>query len=264
MEAVDDGPAVRGTGVALMEAEALEDVSPTINVDARWRPLLRLGAGAAVFVVIMIPIQALVFVLSPPPRTVLEYFDLFQRNPLLGLLDLDLLLTIDYLAMIPFYLALFVVLRQASATSASVALVVGLFSVALFLFSREATFSMWLLSSQYASATTAAQEAALVASGQVLLTLYDGGTFGLSYLLGAISTLIFSVAMVRHRVFGLLPGVVGVITGITMLVPANLGQIGVIVAMLSLIPTALWLILLSRAFFRTAKATTSGSGSSGS
>ena len=28
---------------------------------------------------------------------------------------------------------------------------------------------------------------------------------------------------------------------------------------ISLIPTALWLILLSRAFFRTAKATTSGS-----
>ncbi len=50
--------------------------------------------------------------------------------------------------MIPFYIALFVVIRRASATSALVALVVGLFSVALFLFSREATFSMWLLSSR--------------------------------------------------------------------------------------------------------------------
>ena len=140
------------------------------------------------------------------------------------------------------------------------ALVVGLFSVALFLVSREATFSMWLLSSQYASAATAAQEAALVSSGQTLLTLYNGGSFGLSYLLGAVSTLIFSIAMVRHHVFGLLPGIVGIITGVTMLVPANLGQIGVIVAMLSLIPTALWLILLSRAFFRTARVITSGSG----
>ena len=66
-------------------------------------------------------------------------------------------------------------------------------------------------------------------------------------------TLIFSVAMVRFRIFGLFPGIVGIITGITMLVPANLGEIGVVVAMLSLIPTALWLILLSRAFFRTAQ-----------
>jgi len=256
MEAVDDGPAIRGTEGARMEAELLKDVSPSVIVDVRWRPLLRLGAGAAVFVVIMIPIQALVFILSPPPQTVLEYFDLFQRNPVLGLLDLDLLLTIDYLAMIPFYLALFVVLKRASATSALVALVLGLFSVVLFLFSRDATFSMWLLSNQYASAPTAAQETALVASGQMLLTLYDGGSFGLSYLLGAISTLIFSAAMVRFRVFGILPGIVGIITGITMLVPANVGEIGVIVAMLSLIPTALWLILLSRAFVRTAKAPT--------
>ncbi|GAA1975826.1 hypothetical protein [Microbacterium pumilum] len=249
-----DSPVVRGIEVVLMEAEALEDVSTAVDVDAQWRPLLLIGAGAAVFVVIMIPIQALVFILSPPPQAVLDYFDLFQRNPLLGLLDLDVLLTIDYLAMIPFYLALFVVIRRTAATSALVALVAGLFSVVLFLFSREATFSMWLLSSQHASAASAAQEAALVASGQTLLTLYNGGSFGLSYILGAISTLIFSVAMVRHRVFGLLPGLVGIITGVTMLVPANLGQVGVVVAMLSLIPTALWLILLSRAFLRTAKA----------
>jgi hypothetical protein len=159
--------------------------------------------------------------------------------------------------MIPFYLALFVVVRRVSATSALVALVVGLFSVVLFLFSREATFSMWLLSGQYASAATAAQQAAVLASGQSLLTLYNGGSFGLSYLLGAVSTLTFSVAMVRHRVFGLLPGIVGIITGVTMLVPANLGQIGVVVAMLSLIPTALWLVLLSRAFLRAAKGTLS-------
>ena len=74
----------RGTGVALMEAEVLEDVAPTISVDTRWRPLLRLGAGAAVFVVIMIPIQALVFILSPPPQTILEYFDLFHAGRPLG------------------------------------------------------------------------------------------------------------------------------------------------------------------------------------
>jgi hypothetical protein len=243
-----------------MEAQRLENVSPAVDVDPRWRPLLLLGAGAALFVLIMIPIQALVFILSPPPQTVLEYFELFQRNPLLGLLDLDILLTIDYVAMIPFYLALFVVIRRASATSALVALVFGLFSVVLFLFSREATLSMLLLSNQYASAATAAEEAALLASGQTLLTLYNGGSFGLSYLLGAVSTLTFSVAMVRHHVFGLLPGIVGIITGVTMLVPANLGQIGLIVAMLSLIPTALWLTLLSGALFRTAKAITSSGG----
>ncbi len=35
-----------------------------------------------------------------------------------------------------------------------------------------------------------------------------------------------------------------------MLVPANVGMVGLVVAMLSLIPTMLWLILLARAFHR--------------
>ena len=36
-------------------------------VGAEWRGLVRLGAAAAVFVVVMIPLQAAVFILSPPP-----------------------------------------------------------------------------------------------------------------------------------------------------------------------------------------------------
>jgi hypothetical protein len=37
-----------------------------------------------------------------------------------------------------------------------------------------------------------------------------------------------------------------VVTALTMLVPPNVGPVGLVVAMLSLIPTAVWLILLAR------------------
>lgn len=217
---------------------------------ARWRPMFRLASISAVVVVCMIPLQATVFLLSPPPRTVLEYFGLFQRNPVLGLLDLDLLLSVDYLVMVPLYLALYLAVRRRLATPALLGLVAALFSVGLFLVSREATFSMWQLSSQYTAATDPGQQAALVASGQMLLTWYNGGTFGLSYLLGGASTLLFSWPMWRHRIFGTAPGLVGIITGLTMLVPANTGPVGLTLSMLSLIPTAIWLILLARAFRR--------------
>ena len=170
---------------------------------------------------------------------------MFQENPLLGLLDLDLLLTLDYLVMIPFYLALYVVVRRVAPAWGLLALMVGLFSLVLFVVSREATFSMWMLSDQYAAATSAADKAALLAAGRTLLTLYNGGTFATSYILGAISTLIFSAMMVRHHIFGRLPGLVGVLTGLTMLVPANAGPVGLTIAMVSLLPTAAWLILLS-------------------
>lgn len=228
-------------------------VAPSTRpVDADWRGLVRLGAAAAVFVVIMIPIQAAFFILSPPPSTAEDFFALFQQNPLLGLIDLDLLLTIDYLVMIPFYSALYVVVSRVARGWALLALVVGLFSVALFVVSREATFSMWMLSDQHAAAASAADQAELLATGRTLLTMYNGGTFATSYILGAVSTLLFSATMVRHRTFGRLPGLIGVLTGLTMLVPANVGRLGLTIAIVSLLPTAAWLILLAQHLGRAA------------
>lgn len=223
-------------------------------VGREWGGLVRLGAAAAVFVVAMIPIQAAVFIINPPPTTVEGFFASFQEDPLLGLLDLDLLLTLDYLVMIPFYLALYVVVRRAAPAWGLLALVVGLFSLVLFVVTREATFSMWLLSDQYAAATSETDKAALLAAGRALLTLYNGGTFATSYILGAVSTLIFSAVMVRHQIFGRLPGLVGILTGLTMLVPANAGHVGLTVAMVSLLPTAVWLILLIPHLLRIARA----------
>jgi hypothetical protein len=221
-------------------------------VKENLRPLVRTAAVAAIIVVVMIPLQAAVFLLSPPPTTVAGYFALFQANPLLGLLDLDLLLTVDYLVMIPFYLALFVLLRGREASLALLALTLGMFSLALFFFSREATFSMWQLSDQYVVANES-DRAALLASGQMLLTLYNGGTFGLSYLLGAASTLLFSVAMLRSGRFGRTTAVVGLVTGVTMLVPPNTGPVGLVVAMLSLVPTMVWLVLIARRLIAAAR-----------
>lgn len=220
------------------------------EIDMRWRPLFPLAAVSAIVVTVLIPIQAAVFILIPPPHSVQAYFTLFQHNPFVGLLDLDLLLTLDYLAMIPFYVALFASIERIARAWAALALITGLFSLVLYLFSREATFSMWQLSAQYAATHNATDRAALIGAGQTLLTFYNGGTFGISYLLGAASTLIFSVVMLRHQVFGRLPGIVGIITGITMLVPANVGPVGIVIALLSLIPTIVWLIVLARAFLR--------------
>ena len=242
---------VNGAGGAEMPLGAATKVS----VGPEWRGLVRLGAAAAVFVVVMIPLQAAIFILSPPPSTVEDFFALFQENPVLGLLDLDLLLTLDYLVMIPFYMALYVVVRRVEPAWGLLALVIGLFSLVLFVVSREATFSMWMLSGQYAEAASPTEKAALLATGTTLLTQYNGGTFATSYILGAISTLMFSTVMVQRRIFGRLPGGVGLLTGLTMLVPANAGPVGLAMAMVSLVPTAAWLILLCPHLLRVARTT---------
>src|SRR5690606_29394111 len=102
------------------------------------------------------------------PTTVEGYFALFQQNPLLGLVDLDLLLTLDYLVMIPFYLALYAVTRRRDPAWGLLALITGLFSLVLFIVSRDATFSMWALSDQHAIAATSQDRTALVGAGESL------------------------------------------------------------------------------------------------
>ena len=64
--------------------------------------------------------------------------------------------------------------------------------------------------------------------------------------------------MVRHHIFGRLPGIVGILTGLTMLVPANAGPVGLTIAMVSLLPTAAWLILLIPNLLRVARETPTG------
>jgi hypothetical protein len=49
-------------------------------VGSEWRGLVRLGAAAAVFVVVMIPLQAAVFILRPPPSTVEGFSSCSRRT----------------------------------------------------------------------------------------------------------------------------------------------------------------------------------------
>ena len=130
------------------------------------------------------------------------------------------------------------------------ALVTGLIGIVLNLVSREAIFSMLALSNQYAAATSEAQKAVLTAAGQTLLTIYNGTAFNISYVLGGIVFLLFSLAMLRNNVFSKLTAYIGIGTGIIMLVPPTIGTIGIIIALISLVPTIVWLILVARTLFK--------------
>lgn len=117
---------------------------------------------------------------------------------------------------------------------------------------------MWMLSDQHATAASRAHQAEPLATGRTLLTIYNGGTFAASYILGAVSTLLFSATMIRHQIFCRLPGLIGVLTGLTMLVPANAGSLGLTIAIMSLLPTAAWLILLAPHLRRAVQDQTAG------
>lgn len=225
-------------------------VTNTKTSDSDWKSLYKIGGIAAVLMFVLTLIQSLVFITNPPPSTVIDYFTLFQKNKILGLLDLDFLLIVINILLIFIYLALYTALKRFNKSYTAIALVIGLVGTTLFFASREATFGMLSLSNQYATAATDAERAMLLAAGQALLTIYNGTAFDLSYVLGGIVVLIFSVVMLQSNVFSKATAYLGITMGVLMLAPPTIGMTGLLLSLLSLVPTLIWLIPIARKFFQ--------------
>jgi len=224
-------------------------VSVSGVVDSDWRSLYKVGAWSAVAVLIFIPIQMVVFVVWPPPQSVADWFALFHESSIVGLLDMDLLLSVDYVLLGLVYLALCVALMRGNRSLAALALALELLSVAIY-FASTAAFEMLALSGRYAAATTDAERGIFLAAGEAMVATWQGTAFNASYLLGAAAILIVSVIMMRSDVFGRGAAYSGIIAGVTMLLPPTVGIVGIVLSLVSLIPTALWLVFVARGLFR--------------
>jgi hypothetical protein len=213
--------------------------------DAHWRTLYRIGAAAAIGVLALVPVQMLVFVTTPPPDTVTGWFALYERSPLLGLLDMDLLLIVDQVLIAVMFLALCVALRRANPSWIAVALLLAVAAFAAYLASNPA-FEMLDLSRRYATASTEAERAVTLGAGEAMVASWTGTAFSVGYVLGALAFLIVSAVMLRSDVFGRVTAWVGLVFGVVSLVPASAGTVGLVFSLLSLIPMWVWLVLIAR------------------
>jgi hypothetical protein len=227
----------------------LVDTSLVRTTASDWKSLYMVGGSAALMMAVFIPIQIIVFVAYPPPATVIGWFTLFQHNRLLGLLDMDLLLIVDQVLMSVILLALYVVLRRASQSFMAIALIAGLMGIAAY-FASSTAFNMLSLSDQYAAATTDAQRSLLLAAGQVTLTTYQGTAFDVGYVLEGVALLIVAVVILRSPTFSKATAVVGIVLGVMSLVPPTAGTIGLFLALGSLVPLEIWLIMVARRLFQ--------------
>ncbi|HLZ21486.1 MAG TPA: hypothetical protein VKQ30_05125 [Ktedonobacterales bacterium] len=216
--------------------------------DSAWRPLYRTAGVAALLSVACIVVAVVVFLVNPPPSTVVGWFDLFHKNGLLGLLDLDLLMLVSYVLMGVIYLALYGTLRHVRQPLMSLATICGFVSITAYLSSNVA-FNMLVLSSQYDAATTDAQRGQVLAAGRAMLATWQGSAFDVSYVLGGVAALIIATVMLRSRIFSRVTAYMGLAMGVLMVVPATAGTVGIYLSLLSLVPTTIWLILVSRRLF---------------
>ncbi len=218
------------------------------------KPLYFIGGVAALLQIVIIVIQAPIFILYPQPTTVIGHFTQFQSNTLLGLLDLDLTLIVAEAFAILILLALYAALRQASPSLMAIALILGLFGIVLF-FAVNPTLSMLYLSDQYAAAATAAQKAIFLTAGETLLANYSGTAFGLFFIMDGIAYLLIAAVMWRSGIFGKATAVTGMVMGAMMLIPPlpPIGAIGLILSYIVIVPSAIWDILIVRRLFQLAR-----------
>jgi len=142
-----------------------------------WKPLYRFGGIAALIAAILfrrnLGAEVSLFTgVQAVPHSVAEWYALLQRNPFVGLAFLSVFDLVNYTLEGLIFLALGAAIWQAHKSAAVMALASGLIGIAVS-FSSNHSFSMFALSQQFATATSAAQKSAFLAAGQALLVTLD-------------------------------------------------------------------------------------------
>ncbi|HOI84752.1 MAG TPA: DUF4386 family protein [Acholeplasmataceae bacterium] len=207
-----------------------------------FQPLYRVAQFLALTMLILIPLQIVIYVIAPPPDTVKGFFELYQQNPFLGLLSLDFLYLFNNMIIVIIYLALFVLLYREKPITVLLALILGLIGIACYYPSNPA-FEMLTLSNQYFQALPE-QQTIYLAAGEALMAGYTGTTFDVYYVLSTICLLLFAYALIKSHKFKKSVGLWGLASGFFMIVPSSAGVLGMIFSLLSLIPWVVFIALL--------------------
>lgn len=207
-----------------------------------FQPLYRVAQFLALAMLILIPIQIIIYVIAPPPDTVKGFFELYQQNPFFGLLSLDFLYLFNNMIIVIIYLALFVLLFREKPVTVLLALILGLIGIACYYPSNPA-FEMLTLSNKYFHALPD-QQTIYLAAGEALMAGYTGTTFDVYYVLSTICLLLFAYALIKSPKFKKSVGLWGLASGFFMIVPSSAGVLGMIFSLLSLIPWVVFVALL--------------------
>lgn len=182
----------------------------TQTMKTEWAPLCRAGSIAALIAAILfrrnIGAEVSLFTgMESIPQSALEWFDLLQTSPFVGLSFLAVFDLINYFLVGVVFLALAARLWNVNKNLTAMALASGLVGIAVS-FASNISFSMMSLNQQYAAASDEAQRVSLLAAGQALLAMsgamanFPGTGTYLSYLLIALAELVLAVMLLpNHR-----------------------------------------------------------------
>ena len=212
---------------------------------------------ATIAMLVIIPLQILVFVLYPMPHATQDWFTLLQANPLVGMFHTDFFLMVNNALIVLIYLAFWHSLRHVNEGLLQLALVLGLIGIAAYISSNK-TFELLALAGEYAALTGSAdspERLVLLAAGKTMLLEWQGTGFDAYYVLNGITLVIVAFLMLKDDTYGRTTAIIGLVAGFFMVIPSTAGTIGLVFSLLSLIPWYIFALRFCVVFRKLAKAT---------
>lgn len=221
-------------------------------MESTYKPVYAAAFASTIVMLIVMPLQIAAYILFPLPITITDWFILFRDNPLAGFFHSDFFLMVDNVLIAVIYLAFYHSLKEKHTGLLQIALVLGFIGIASYISSCK-TFELLSLSGRYFAAASEADKAALLAAGYSMVASWQGTAFDAYYVLNAITLLIVAFVMLKSPVYGRLTAIIGLVTGILMIIPSTAGTIGLVFSLLSLIPWYVFAIRFSCIFWKLSK-----------
>jgi hypothetical protein len=191
------------------------------TVTSSWKTVYRIAALAALAMVLvfrrffgaelMLSDGFGIFnVPETDPVRAIEWFELLQREPFVGLTLLGLFDLVNYALLGVFFLALYGALRGSADGVVLLATFLGWAGIVVYFASNQA-FGLLHLSRQYTSLPPEGQTELLTA-GEALLAIHRGTVGFLSFGLVLLAGLFFSIVMLRDRTFGRWTAIAGILS----------------------------------------------------
>ncbi len=221
------------------------------------RPIYTSAAAATVAMLIIIPLQIIVFAFFPMPDSTEAWFTLMTGKPLVGMFHADFFLMVNNALIVLIYLAFYHSLKKSGKGLLQIAIVLGLIGITSYIASNK-TFELFSLAGEYEAALSGDEKLVLLAAGKAMLSGWQGTSFDVYYVLNGIALLIFSYVMLRdgtsgNTVYGKTTAIIGLVSGFLMSIPSTAGTVGLIFSLLSLIPWYVFAIRFCGVFLRLRK-----------
>ena len=188
-----------------------------------------------ILMIVLIPIQIVLFILFPHPTTIIEWFTLFKNNPILGFISFDIIYAFSNVLIIFFYISLFIIIKNKLNNLSIFALILAIICTTIY-FSSNRFIEMYMISGKYFEATSEMQKLSFIAAGELLLSIYKGSSYFIYYVLSGLSLILLFKSFSKNVFFSKKTVGAGILSGILMLVPSTLGVVGMTMSLLSLIP----------------------------